>query len=81
MNILILAVYGAVVGWAASAIMGTSSGLLADIIVGILGSVVGGWIMNYFGESAGGGLTIYSFLVALLGACVLILIMRTLVRT
>jgi uncharacterized membrane protein YeaQ/YmgE (transglycosylase-associated protein family) len=80
MNILLLALFGAMVGAVASSLMGTRSGIVADVVIGILGSVIGGWIMNYFGESAGGGLTIYSFLVALFGACVLIVIMRALIR-
>ncbi|MEI7890834.1 MAG: hypothetical protein WCI36_02600 [bacterium] len=42
MSILIWIIFGAIVGWVASAIMGTSEGLLMDIIFGIVGSVLGG---------------------------------------
>jgi uncharacterized membrane protein YeaQ/YmgE (transglycosylase-associated protein family) len=76
MDILILAAFGALIGAAASFVMGTSGGLIADVVVGILGSVIGGWIMQYFGSPVGTGLTMYSFLVGLLGACVLIIVVR-----
>lgn len=76
MAILIWIVFGALVGWVASMVMGSSGGLLWDIIVGIVGAVIGGFIMSFFGESGISGFNLYSFLVALLGACVLIAIVR-----
>jgi uncharacterized membrane protein YeaQ/YmgE (transglycosylase-associated protein family) len=74
MSILIWIVFGAFVGWIASMVMGSREGLLLDIFFGIVGSVVGTWIMGFFGQGGGGGYSFYSFLVALLGACVLIAI-------
>ena len=47
-----------------------------DIGVGIVGAVIGGFIMNLLGQSGVGGFNLYSFLVAVLGACVLIAIVR-----
>ena len=76
MGIIIWIVFGALVGWAASALMGTSSGLVWDILVGIIGAVIGGFVMNMLGEGGVVGFTLYSFLVALLGACILIWLMR-----
>ena len=55
-------------------------GLMLDIIVGIVGAVIGGWLMNAIGENGVGGFNFYSFLVALLGACALIAIVRALRR-
>lgn len=76
MSILIWIVFGAIVGWIASAIMGTNEGLLMDIILGIVGAVLGGWLMSFLGKSGVSGFNLYSFLVAILGAVVLIAIVR-----
>ena len=74
MNIIIWIIFGALVGWVASIIMKTNAeqGAFMNIIVGVIGAVIGGWIMSAFGQGGVGGFSIYSFLVALLGACVLI---------
>ena len=76
MEILIWILFGALVGWVASMVMASSGGLVWDIVVGIVGSVIGGWLMSLIGKSGVGGFDLYSFLVALLGACVLIAIVR-----
>ena len=76
MGIILWVIFGALVGWAASAVMGSRSGLLWDIIIGIVGSILGGSIMSFLGESSVTGFNLYSFLVALIGACVLIALMR-----
>lgn len=76
MEILIWIVFGALVGWVASMVMKSSGGLLWDIIIGIVGAVLGGYIMNLLGYGGVGGFNLYSFLVALLGACILIVIVR-----
>lgn len=80
MGIIIWLIFGALVGWIASMIMGTNSqqGLFTDIIVGIIGAFIGGWIANYFGEAGVTGFNLYSFVVAILGAIVLIAIVRAL---
>lgn len=80
MEIIIWIVFGALVGWVASLVMGGNGGLIWDIIVGIVGAVIGGFIMNLLGQSGVGGFNLYSFLVALLGACVLIVIVRAVRR-
>ena len=80
MGIIIWIVFGALVGWVASHIMGEEGGLLRDIIVGIVGAVVGGFIMSLIGKSGVGSFDLYSFGVALLGACVLLYVMRAIRR-
>jgi len=72
MGILLWIVFGALVGWVASIIMKSDEGIVVDVIVGIVGAVIGGWLMSAIGESGVEGFNLYSFLVALLGACVLI---------
>lgn len=76
MGINILIIFGALVGWVASMVMGSSGGLIIDIIVGILGAVIGGFIMSLIGQSGVSSFNLYSFFVALLGAVVLIAIVR-----
>lgn len=76
MGIIIWIVFGALVGWVASLIMKSDGSLVWDIVVGIVGAVIGGFIMSVLGQSGIEGFDLYSFLVALLGACVLIAIVR-----
>ena len=80
MGILIWIIFGALVGWVASMIMKGGGGLVWDIVVGIVGAVIGGFIMSLIGKSGVGGFNLYSFLVALLGACILVAILRAIRR-
>lgn len=80
MDLIIWIIFGALVGWVASMVMETGGGLLWDIGVGIVGAVIGGFIMNALGQSGVGGFNLYSFLVALLGACILIAVVRAVRR-
>jgi uncharacterized membrane protein YeaQ/YmgE (transglycosylase-associated protein family) len=76
MNILLLIVFGAIVGVLASWIMGTGHGILWDIVLGIIGSFVGGFIMSLFGSTGVTGFNLYSILVGVLGAVIVIWIGR-----
>ncbi|HEV7127422.1 MAG TPA: GlsB/YeaQ/YmgE family stress response membrane protein [Ktedonobacterales bacterium] len=70
-------ILGAIVGWLASLIVrGTGLGLVGDIIVGIVGALIGGFIVSLFGLGGITGFNIWSFIVALIGAIVLLLIVR-----
>jgi uncharacterized membrane protein YeaQ/YmgE (transglycosylase-associated protein family) len=80
MGLLLWLVFGAIVGWVASLIMGTREGIVLDIILGIVGAVVGGWIMTLFGRTGVTGFDLYSFIVAIIGAVVLIAIVRSVQR-
>ncbi|MBZ5600361.1 MAG: GlsB/YeaQ/YmgE family stress response membrane protein [Acidobacteriia bacterium] len=69
---------GLIAGWATGKIMkGSGYGILVDIVLGIVGSIIGGWIMSFFGFYTSGGL-IPSILVAILGAVVLVAVVRAL---
>jgi uncharacterized membrane protein YeaQ/YmgE (transglycosylase-associated protein family) len=81
MGLLLWIVFGGLVGWAASALMSTGGGLVWDIVVGIVGAVIGGYIMSFLGQGGVGGFNLYSFVVALIGACVLIIIVRAVRKT
>jgi uncharacterized membrane protein YeaQ/YmgE (transglycosylase-associated protein family) len=78
MSIILWIVFGALVGWIASMIMGTNArqGALLNIIVGIVGAVLGGWIMTLAGQGGVSGFNLYSFVVSLIGACVLIALVK-----
>ncbi len=78
MGIILWIIFGALVGWVASKIMKTDQeqGAILNIVVGIIGALIGGWVMSFFGQSGVTGFNIWSFLVALLGAIVLIGIVR-----
>jgi uncharacterized membrane protein YeaQ/YmgE (transglycosylase-associated protein family) len=68
-------VVGLIAGWLAGLMMkGSGYGVLGDIVVGLIGSFVGGLIVSFFVEGAAGfgG----SILVAFIGACVLIFLVR-----
>ncbi|PIR88800.1 MAG: GlsB/YeaQ/YmgE family stress response membrane protein [Candidatus Harrisonbacteria bacterium CG10_big_fil_rev_8_21_14_0_10_44_23] len=82
MDILVWILFGGLVGWVASLLMKTDArqGILLNIIIGIAGAVLGGWLMNIIGVSGVGGFTLYSFLVALLGATILIGIVKMIRR-
>lgn len=79
MGILSWIVFGAIVGWIASALAGTNNqqGAMMNIVVGIVGAVIGGWIMSYIGQTPVTGFNLYSLLVAVFGAVVLIGIVKT----
>jgi uncharacterized membrane protein YeaQ/YmgE (transglycosylase-associated protein family) len=80
MGIILFIIFGALVGWVASMIAGTNArqGALGNIVVGILGAFLGGWIMNAITGRGITGFNLWSFLVALGGAVVLLFLFRAL---
>ena len=78
MGIIVWIIFGALVGWVASMIMGSNEGLVLDVIIGIVGAVIGGYVMSLLGKTGVTGFNLYSFLVALVGAVILIAIVRAL---
>jgi uncharacterized membrane protein YeaQ/YmgE (transglycosylase-associated protein family) len=80
MGLLLWIVFGAIAGWIASLLMKSEGGLLWDIVVGIVGAVVGGFVMSLLGQGGVGGFNLYSFLVAILGACIFIAVLRAVRR-
>jgi uncharacterized membrane protein YeaQ/YmgE (transglycosylase-associated protein family) len=80
MNILLLLLLGLIAGWISSIIMRTDAtqGPLMDIVLGIVGAFVGGFVVNLFGQPGVTGFNLYSILVAVVGAVVLIAIGRAL---
>ncbi|HEX8997491.1 MAG TPA: GlsB/YeaQ/YmgE family stress response membrane protein [Ktedonobacterales bacterium] len=76
-EIILWLVLGGVAGWLASLIVrGTGLGLIGDIIVGIIGGFLGGFIVRLFGGVGVTGFNFWSLIVAVIGAVVLLLIVR-----
>ena len=80
MGILLYIVFGAIVGYIASLIMKTSTGILWDIIIGIIGSIIGSYLMSSLGHTGITGFNLYSFLVGIAGAIVLLFIVKMFTR-
>jgi len=85
MNVLVWLVIGGFVGWVASMLMNTDGqqGILMNVIIGIVGAVLGGWLLGgYFGSSTinQGDLSLNSLFVSLIGAVVLIALLKVVRR-
>jgi uncharacterized membrane protein YeaQ/YmgE (transglycosylase-associated protein family) len=75
MSYLAWIVLGLIAGFLGSKIVNkTGEGLILDIILGIIGAMVGGWLFNKFGAAGVTGLNLYSLLVAVVGAVVVLLL-------
>lgn len=71
-------VIGGLAGWIGSKIMKTDAqmGLFLNIVVGIIGGFLGGWILTLLGFDVAGGGWIFSFITCLIGACILLFIVK-----
>jgi uncharacterized membrane protein YeaQ/YmgE (transglycosylase-associated protein family) len=73
MSIIAWIVLGLISGFIASKIMNKSGeGFILDVVLGIVGAVVGGFIFNAVGAPGVNGLNIWSVIVAVLGAMVVL---------
>ena len=81
MSIFSWLILGLIAGYIGSKIVNKrGEGLIRDIILGIVGAVVGGWLFRTVGASGVTGLNIYSLVVAVIGAIVVLLIYHALRR-
>ena len=80
-GLLIVLFIGAIAGWLAGVIMkGGGFGLLGDIVVGIVGAFVGNSVLGrLLGVSLGGGI-VGSIGTALIGAIIVLAIIRLIKR-
>jgi uncharacterized membrane protein YeaQ/YmgE (transglycosylase-associated protein family) len=75
MSIIGWIVLGLIAGFIASKIVNKSGeGVLLDIILGIVGAIVGGVLFNEFGAAGVTGFNLYSMVVAVVGAIVVLFI-------
>lgn len=78
MGIIGWIILGGLAGWIASMIQKTDGqmGILANIVVGVVGAFIGGFVFSLFGGEGVTGFNIYSFLVALVGAVILLWLVK-----
>ena len=80
MQLIGFLIMGAIVGWLAGKIMsGHGYGIIWDVVLGVVGSLVGGFVFSIIFGTQPTGLII-SFIVALIGAVVLVAIVRLIKR-
>ena len=81
MSFLAWIVLGLIAGFIGSKIVNKSGeGIFLDIILGIVGAVVGGWLFSMFGAHGVTGLNLYSILVAIVGAVLVLVVYHAVVR-
>ncbi len=82
MDWIVAIIVGALIGWIASLIMKTDArqGALANIIIGIVGSALGRWlfgdVLNIGGATVAGTFSFVGLLWGVLGAIILIWLLR-----
>ena len=81
MSIIAWLILGLISGFIASKLVNkTGDDVIIDIVLGIIGAVAGGWLFNRFCMPGVTGLNIYSMLVSVVGAVVVLVIYHALVR-
>lgn len=76
MSFLAWIVMGLIAGVIATMIMPARTNWVIDIILGIVGASLGGFLFNMFGAAGVTGFNFYSLLVAVVGAVVLLSLIR-----
>lgn len=80
MSFLAWIILGLIAGFIASKIVNkSSSGVVVDLVLGIVGAVVGGWLFNTIGHVGVTGVNLYSILVAVVGAVIVLIIYHAVV--
>lgn len=75
MSILAWIVLGLVAGFIASKLVNKTGGsLVLDLVLGVVGAMAGGFLFNQFGAAGVTGLNLYSLLVAVVGAVIVLVI-------
>ena len=73
MSIIGWLILGLIAGFIGSKIVNKSGeGLVLDIVLGIVGAIVGGFLFSLFGAAPVTGLNLYSMVVAVVGAIVVL---------
>jgi len=78
MSIISWLLFGGIAGWLASLITNTDQqmGVMANIAVGIVGALLGGLIFNLLGGDGVTGFNLWSVIVAVIGAVILLAILK-----
>jgi len=81
MSLLAWIVLGLIAGFIGSKIVNrTGEGFFLDIILGIVGAIVGGYLFRTFGAHGVTGLNLYSFVVAVIGSIVVLVVYHAIRR-
>ena len=82
MSFLAWIVLGLIAGFIGSKIVNKrGEGLLLDIVLGVVGAIVGGWLFSMIGGHGVTGLNLYSLLVAVIGAVVVLVLYHAVRRS
>ena len=80
MSIIGWLILGLIAGFIASKIVNRSGeGIILDIVLGIVGAIVGGFLFSVIGAAPVTGLNIYSMVVAVIGAIVVLVLYHAIV--
>jgi uncharacterized membrane protein YeaQ/YmgE (transglycosylase-associated protein family) len=80
MSILAWIVLGLIAGFIASKLVNRAGGsLVLDLLLGVVGAFVGGFLFTRFGAAGVTGLNLYSILVAIIGAVIVLFIYHAIV--
>jgi uncharacterized membrane protein YeaQ/YmgE (transglycosylase-associated protein family) len=75
MSIIGWLVLGLIVGFIASKIVNkTGAGFFLDIVLGVVGALVGGFVFTALGASGVTGFNLYSMIVSIIGAIIVLVI-------
>jgi uncharacterized membrane protein YeaQ/YmgE (transglycosylase-associated protein family) len=76
MGVILWIIFGGIVGWIASVIVGTDNqqGLVGNVVLGVIGALIGGFLSSLLGLPGVTGFNLYSALLALGGALVAVAI-------
>jgi uncharacterized membrane protein YeaQ/YmgE (transglycosylase-associated protein family) len=81
MSFLAWIILGLIAGFIGSKLVNRrGEGMVLDILLGIVGAFVGGWLFSTFGRAGVTGLNLYSMVVAVIGAVVVLVIYHALSR-
>jgi uncharacterized membrane protein YeaQ/YmgE (transglycosylase-associated protein family) len=81
MGIIAWIVLGLIAGFIASKLYeGSGQGFLLNVVLGIVGAVVGGFLFSALGASGVTGFNIWSMIVAIIGAVVVLWLYNALAR-
>ena len=73
MHLIISLVIGGIIGWLASLVMKSQTGIIANVLVGIIGGALGHFVAGIFGISGHG---VGAWIISLGGAVLLIALLR-----
>jgi uncharacterized membrane protein YeaQ/YmgE (transglycosylase-associated protein family) len=75
MSLFTWIVLGLISGFIASHLVNhRGEGMVLDVLLGIVGAIVGGWLFQAFGAAGVQGVNLYSVVVAVIGAIVILFV-------